>query len=592
MPCSRCASPLEDGDLRCAVCALPVTTFAMREPGPRILRCGRCSAAVGYDASVQAPRCTFCGESMFVEEPVDPIETAQLRVPFLVEQAQAEIALHNWLASRGWFAPRTLADEATLHALAPIAWAAWIVDARAEVTWTADSNRGAEKSVWAPHAGRAELEFADLLVPASRGLTKKEASRLVYDLDAAIASSGDDVAIERFDAQRSAARATVMTAIEAAAKTRIEAYIPGNRYRNVKVACLLEAYETRRVALPAYVMAYRYRERTYRAIVHGQRTGIVVGRAPLDWWKVGSVIAVGAAIVAVVIFLSACGDDARRLPIDAPSFVQQCVPDQPTFAPLTGRMAVQAALDVHVEAGGLIHVDTTSSLLVGLDLVQTGTGLAVTAEICSIQIPDVPLAGQDKPIHFDIAASTIASVGKVPATGVLGSADATCTTLQSDPITVVLGARVDPGAALPVSADDGTFPTCGGTTCADANDSNCACDQEGDGKPGATLSATNVPIVAIDQAYVALRTTFSLAGQVFSSDAFNGVVTASLDTSVLACRLQDGSPCIGADLRSVRSLAPVVTQQPDSPSTFRAVRVDPSMTCEQIVAGRALLFPR
>lgn len=592
MPCSRCDSPLEEGDLRCAVCALPVSAYAIRDPGPRILRCNRCSAAVGFDASVQAPRCTFCGDTMHVEEPVDPVETAQLRVPFLVERGEAELALSRWLATRGWFAPRTLADEATLHALAPIAWAAWIVDARAEVSWTADSDRGAEKSVWAPHAGSAQLEFDELVVSASRGLTRKEAARLTYDLDMALASSGDDVAIERFDAQRSAARATVMTAIEAAARTRIEAYIPGSRYRNVKVACLLESLETRRVALPAYVMAYRYRDRTYRAIVHGQRAGIVVGRAPLDWFKVASVAFAGIALIAAIVALMGCGDDARRLPIDAPSFVQQCVPDQPTFAPLTGRMAVQAALDVHVDAGGLIHVDTTSTLLVGLDLVQTGTSLAVTAEVCSIQIPDVPLAGQDKPIHFDIAAATIASVGKVSVTGALGSADQTCATLSSDPITIVLGARIDPGGALPVSDDTGAFPQCGGTTCADATGTNCACDQEGDGKPGATLSATNVPIVNIDQAYVALRTTFSLAGQVFSSDAFNGVVTASLDTSVLACRLQDGSACIGADLRSVRNLAPVVTQQPDSPSTFRAVRVDPGLSCADIIAQRALLFPR
>src|SRR5207253_1357328 len=46
--------------------------------------------------------------------------------------------------------------------------------------------------------------------------------------------------IERFDAQRSAARRHVQERIAALARVRIEPRIPGRRYRNVHVACLLE----------------------------------------------------------------------------------------------------------------------------------------------------------------------------------------------------------------------------------------------------------------------------------------------------------------------------------------------------------------
>ncbi len=48
------------------------------------------------------------------------------------------------------------------------------------------------------------------------------------------------------------------------------------------------------------MLAYRYRGSPYRAIVHGQRADVVVGRAPVDWGKVARVIGIVAAIAAVI----------------------------------------------------------------------------------------------------------------------------------------------------------------------------------------------------------------------------------------------------------------------------------------------------
>ncbi len=113
-----------------------------------------------------------------------------------------------------------------------------------------------------------------------------------------------DVAVESFDLERSAARRQVQAAIEAVALTRIEPAIPGKRYRNVHVSCVLERQVTERVALPAWVMTYRYRGRPYRAIVHGQRADVVIGRAPIDWRKVALVIAAATVIAAIVALIS------------------------------------------------------------------------------------------------------------------------------------------------------------------------------------------------------------------------------------------------------------------------------------------------
>ncbi|HVK85234.1 MAG TPA: hypothetical protein VM513_14050 [Kofleriaceae bacterium] len=306
--CVRCSGQLEEGDLRCAICALPVPVQAPsdRHTRAQVLRCTDCNAAVAFVPDARAPKCGFCGATMTIEQPEDPIEAAELRIPFSVARADAEAALRGWLGRRGFFAPKELSREAVLESLTPLCWAGWFVQATAQVTWTADSDEGSHRSAWAPHAGQVPMTFDGILVPASRGLTHVECTMLApyYDLaravpvDAPTRSDEEPAMVEGFEAQRSAAREIVSRAIAATAKTKVEPHIPGRRFRNIHVACLLERQTTQRVALPAWVLAYRYRGNPYRAIVHGQRAEVVFGDSPKDWGKV--MLVVGAAVLAVV----------------------------------------------------------------------------------------------------------------------------------------------------------------------------------------------------------------------------------------------------------------------------------------------------
>jgi hypothetical protein len=249
---------------------------------------------------------------MKIEQPVDPIETAQSRVPFSVDRHLAIASLRTWLGKRGYFTPRTLRDEAVFESLTPLSWAGWVVNAKARVTWTADSDEGARRSAWAPHAGDVSLQFANIVVPASRGLRPIECELLAPYYDLSLVEPVTPLVehtemIESFEAQRSAARESVQAAIEAKAKARVKEVAPGRRFRRVRVSCLLERHKTDRVALPAWVLAYRYRGAPYRAIVHGQRAEIVIGTTPIDWGKVARValvvVAAALAILAIVLLV-------------------------------------------------------------------------------------------------------------------------------------------------------------------------------------------------------------------------------------------------------------------------------------------------
>lgn len=315
--CARCGTPLAPGDLRCSICALAVPAPARAEARShgavaRILRCRECAAAVSYVAEAGAPRCAFCGAVMEVEEPTDPIEQPDWMLPFRVERDEARAALRRWMRSLGWFRPRDLSSAATVESMRPLHFAAWIFDADATVTWAADSNAGAGRSKWAPHAGTAHFTWRNILVSASRGLTLREAGRLAPDfrLDTAVAPPAGGAAPERggaiegFDVQRSAARRRIVAAIEDIAEAELTrgGHIPGDRFRNVHSSVLLSKLETRRYVLPAWVLAYRYKGGLYRSVVHGQDASNTFGTAPLSWTKI-ALTAGGAALAVLLVAL-------------------------------------------------------------------------------------------------------------------------------------------------------------------------------------------------------------------------------------------------------------------------------------------------
>ncbi len=294
----RCRTALDAGDLRCAVCALPVPVLEHkhhRSVYPQVLRCSACAAAIAFVPAARTPCCAFCGATMAIEQPQDPIERAEWRVPFDVPRVTAEAALRSWLATRGLFAPRALDRDAVVESLTPIYWASWYVSAQASVTWTADSDADAQRAAWAPHAGETALRFDEVCIPASRGLTLDECRQLAprYDLLTRVPVGREpppDGELESFDVQRSAARTLITRALDTAAAARVRPLVPGLRVRNLHVACLLDSQVTERLGLPAWIATYRVRDRRHRVVIHGQRPELVVGRPPLDGWKVAAVV--------------------------------------------------------------------------------------------------------------------------------------------------------------------------------------------------------------------------------------------------------------------------------------------------------------
>jgi len=314
--CGRCESAFEAGDIRCAVCG-NVAPEVVRRDAPdatvEVLRCSGCGATMTYSVAARAPMCAFCGSTLQLEARGDPLEETQLFLPFTVSRGRAEEAFREWLAGLGWFRPGDLRSASRLESLTATWWVGWAVDARVRASWTADSDVGAGRADWAPHAGQTELEFDDLVVAASRGLSGEETAGLLpsYQLGSARPADPDppaDAVVERFDMRRTAARQAVRLQLRRLVDDRLRrGVIPGRRFRNVHTALLVRGLVTRRLGFPAWVAAYRYRGVAHRFVLSGQDADCRLGDAPISALRVVAAVAAAvlgiAALIAMLAFL-------------------------------------------------------------------------------------------------------------------------------------------------------------------------------------------------------------------------------------------------------------------------------------------------
>lgn len=302
-PCLRCQSAIETDDLRCPVCYLAINRApALPAAAIRVqtLRCRSCGAALEYRASLQAPQCAFCGGVLALEEKVDPVEQAERYLPFIFDRQAATDAYRQWLGQLGWFRPSNLTSNARLESLHALWWIGWVVNADVLITWTADSDAGAQRAKWAPHSGELGTMFDGLVIPAGRGLTAAECVRLIpsYSLGNTSDPAGPqhpEAVLERFELPRSAARSTILETIRRQAESEVQAqHIPGSRFRNFHAAIRLRSLVSRRMAFPAYVIAYRYHGRLYRTVISGQVPSCIIGEAPRSVAKVILVVVLAA----------------------------------------------------------------------------------------------------------------------------------------------------------------------------------------------------------------------------------------------------------------------------------------------------------
>jgi hypothetical protein len=326
-------------------------------------------------------------------------------------------------------------------------------------------------------------------------------------------------------------------------------------------------------------------------------------------------------LMALAMFAAACSSESTS-PMGAVDMRRGAVTCMPSSDPvvLGARYAVQATLLVSVKfpadcsgAACVVDDEPNAELLLLGDVTQTGTSATVTVTPCDLTIPAVALKGKNMPLRLSIPSGSqlLTAFKPVTATGNLDGPN-NCARFSTQPITIALGANLADPTSDPLPGFTlGGMPTavkmCGGSastacltrTTPAPSDTGCVCDQDADGKLGATLTASNVPgLPDIDKVYVDLRTSISLDGQAFQPSGANKNASLrgkigglKLDQKILGChRTSPAGDCADLDVSTAAAFSPVIRQSPDGDSTFIAVPIDAAATCQTIQDQRNTLF--
>ena len=304
--CSICQALLDEEDLFCANCGAEAPQGEERRQAGRTLlathnfECQGCGASMSYDASAQKLRCPFCGSEKLEEQRDVKTLRPQWVVPFAISQADALARLRQWLGSSFW-RPGDLSTRAEVTTLTQVYVPYWVFAARVFTFWTADTSQtpGGARGDWFPLAGENRASYSGLIVGASSVLTPAETSAISpYDLSQAVPPEQvdlDNVVYEQFRVQRKYARPLAQQGLENLESQACRQFVKGN-CRNLKVNVRVEGLTGEPVLLPAWIMAYRYRDQVYRFLVNGQ-SGRCTGTAPTSYRKIAAVIAIVIAVI-------------------------------------------------------------------------------------------------------------------------------------------------------------------------------------------------------------------------------------------------------------------------------------------------------
>jgi hypothetical protein len=306
--CPTCGAILDQEDLFCANCGTEAPGGKRADGGTTFqstnnFSCENCGASMSYDASAQNLRCPFCGSEKLHANKDAKVLAPEAVVPFATSRQQAEQTLKQFMGASFW-RPGDLAQTSRLTKLTQIYVPYWIFAATAYTHWTADTNQtppGARAS-WYPISGEHTQHYENILVGASGALTPAETNALCpFDLSQSVPPEHVDlssVVYEPFRVQRKYARPQAIAGFEQMELAACRALVPGSA-RNVHVAVRLEGLSSRPVLLPVWIMAYQYRDRTYRFLVNGQ-TGRHTGEAPFSYTKLAAVIGITVGVLLLI----------------------------------------------------------------------------------------------------------------------------------------------------------------------------------------------------------------------------------------------------------------------------------------------------
>ncbi len=289
------------------------------------VKCTSCGAETTFEPNIVSQSCPFCDSPLVISKgTTNEILQPKSLLPFKIDMKQSTETFQEWLSSL-WFAPNDLKkyarqkgkfvgmyipywtyDSATITRYTGERGDNYVVTE----TYTNDQGEEEEREVvkihWTFVSGRVDVDFDDVLVPASQSLPVNYVNALEpWDLPSLVPFdpsflSGfktESYQIDLKDGFEIAKQRMEPTIIEA-----INYDIGGDHQRIHTMETKYRDITFKHILLPLWISAYRYNEKVYRFLINA-RTGEVQGERPYSWIKITLFILMWIAIIVGVVFL-------------------------------------------------------------------------------------------------------------------------------------------------------------------------------------------------------------------------------------------------------------------------------------------------
>lgn len=346
-PCKACGAPREGSSKFCNACGAPletrdvpvVVTGTSGDTASAIpdhaFECQNCGSQVSTSIEQRSYVCPFCDSTYVTEIPFSRSgrQRPEFVIGFAVTAQEAKEKYFKWLGSNSWFRPGDLAQAAVAEKQKGVYLPFWHFSMFADSQWSAnigeywyrtetyttkDSNgktvtrtRQVRETEWFPLNGQHHRYYYGFLVPATKGITYKEAMAIQpYQLSSLARYRPYFLAgwmAEEYSIAMDQAISQTKEEFRRRQESEVARFLPGDTHSGLNVRTNFEINGSDLILLPVHVLSYRYREKVYRFLVNGQ-TGKVIGEKPWSRTRISVfVILMLLLVVAVVlafVFLS------------------------------------------------------------------------------------------------------------------------------------------------------------------------------------------------------------------------------------------------------------------------------------------------
>ena len=268
--------------------------------GEELLKCDKCGAEQRLDRALFASKCAFCGAGIVSKSYAGRLVKPRSIIPFQLDRRGAQEAFRKWLRWR-WLAPGDLKRYAQSDAsLMGVYLPFWTYDCQTSTAYTGQRGTKRDKSTsWTSVSGQVDHFFDDVIVAASKTLPQNTTGSLqAWDTKALVPYQPEFIGgfqAEAYQVGLAEGYPIAKQAIDSRIRRMVTLDIGGDDQRIDNLQTRYGRFTFKHVLMPAWVSAYRYRDKVYRFVVNAQ-TGETDGESPLSWWKVALLVVAGLVV--------------------------------------------------------------------------------------------------------------------------------------------------------------------------------------------------------------------------------------------------------------------------------------------------------